>query len=186
MTKPDHHEFPLAAKYRKNLIKLAQGLSGQMPPPEFDMGTYLSFGDIEAARTVLKLGNRIYEDDIGHTGPIPKKAYLSPECGTSACAIGHGPLYGIQRKSGEGWEAYTYRVFLPQAFYSENYELYYTRSDAWQWMFGPQWAAVDNTPKGAAKRIYYFLQHGAPSASFREDVLDSGILPYTRQRPVLV
>lgn len=32
----------------------------------------------------------------------------------------------------------------------------------WNWMFGPDWNEVDNSPTGAADRIEWFLKHGVP------------------------
>ena len=38
----------------------------------------------------------------------------------------------------------------------------YPNSDEWDYLFASEWGAVDNTPKGATKRIRYFLLRGLP------------------------
>lgn len=32
----------------------------------------------------------------------------------------------------------------------------------WQYLFSAEWAKTDNTPKGSAKRIIYFVKNGLP------------------------
>jgi hypothetical protein len=71
------------------------------------------------------------------------------DCGTVACAIGHGPAAGITPLPGENWDLYTDRVFELEAY-------------QWSWCFSSSWHQVDNTPQGAAKRIRYMLDHGVP------------------------
>lgn len=74
-------------------------------------------------------------------------------CGTAACAVGHGPSAGIlfeddllDRSSGApDWNTYCYRHFIDED------------GAEWEWMFGPGWDRLDNTPKGAAKRIRWIL-----------------------------
>jgi hypothetical protein len=67
------------------------------------------------------------------------------QCGTSACAAGHGPVAGIAPLPEEGWALYTVRAF--GGYYSP-----YT-----DWLFHPSWDYKDNTPRGAAARIAYAL-----------------------------
>jgi hypothetical protein len=74
------------------------------------------------------------------------------ECGTTACAAGHGPLCGIKSKRGETWNEYTERVF-GLTFMSPE----------WHFCFSSRWDSIDNTIKGASKRLIYFLNHGAPN-----------------------
>jgi hypothetical protein len=83
-------------------------------------------------------------------------------CGTSACAVGHGPSAGIMvpesliahhpAMDGNGswsvdWDAYT-ELFTGTGLYS--YRLF-------AWMFGGMWHDVDNHHYGAAARIRYVL-----------------------------
>lgn len=64
------------------------------------------------------------------------------DCGTVACAAGHGPAAGIEPLPGEYWVTYTQRVF-----------------SASPWMFASDWSRHDNTVEGAAKRIIYALRN---------------------------
>ena len=76
-----------------------------------------------------------------------------PNCGAVGCAIGHGPYAGIPKRVSESWDAYDTRVFGLQG-------------EALRWCFSSRWAEIDNTPEGAAKRIRYLLEHGAPPDDF--------------------
>jgi hypothetical protein len=72
------------------------------------------------------------------------------ECGTSACAAGHGPVAGIVPRPNEGWAQYTGRAF--GAVFSAYVD----------WLFHPGWDWEDNTPRGAAARIAYALANPDP------------------------
>jgi hypothetical protein len=114
----------------------------------------------ERRANLVKLARFLY------TEPIEAKQFrmsgfctASPEyvatiergCGTAGCAVGWGPAAGIAPLScSENWDAYTDRVFGDDG-------------DLWSWCFAPDWDAVDNTPKGAAKRILWALLNGMPS-----------------------
>jgi hypothetical protein len=76
----------------------------------------------------------------------------SANCGTIGCAAGHGPYAGIEKKPREKWGRYCKRVFLNPL--DEN--------SGWQWCFEAIWKYVDDTPRGAAKRILYMLENGIP------------------------
>lgn len=80
------------------------------------------------------------------------------DCGTVGCALGNLPLYGTDdlapiESDFEGecpvlkWNLYGYRIFG------------YMPSDAWGFLFGASWFYHDNTPKGAAKRMEYYLKN---------------------------
>lgn len=81
------------------------------------------------------------------------------ECNTAACALGHGPAAGIGRMSMKPshlfdnfrWHAYSDRHFINSAV-----------EHAWRWCFSSDWEGVDDTPRGAAKRILYMLKYGVP------------------------
>lgn len=73
-----------------------------------------------------------------------------PDCGTAACAAGHGPSAGIRPKKGETWAQYSGRAFCE------------TWSIEWDWCFAPFWARADNTAHGAARRILHMLERGVP------------------------
>ena len=80
-------------------------------------------------------------------GYKPSDAYT--ECNTAACALGHSPyVEGLPDPlEGDSWKDYSKRIF----------DLDPDLLLGWGWCFSGQWSVVDNTPKGAAKRIYYLL-----------------------------
>ena len=71
-------------------------------------------------------------------------------CGTSACAAGHGPAAGIEPEKGQTWYGYVVDKFTGK----DDGCIVYSN------LFGGDWKFVDNTTKGAALRIYYFLENG--------------------------
>jgi hypothetical protein len=152
-------ELQLTAQHRKNLLKLADYLES-LPKDykHFDMATFASH-----------YGN--------HDLPMPSdvmaakspKAFLA-DCGTVACAVGHGPAAGIAVKPDEllastfggrkkvydvAWGQYSGRVFGvdPTKIFSGS-------SRVFQFLFGGDWDDIDNHHYGAAARIRYFLDTG--------------------------
>lgn len=85
-------------------------------------------------------------------GDLPSARAHALSCGTAGCAVGHGPLASIAPMGDEDWFEYSTRAFV-----SHDEE-----GCAWDWCFGYEWAAVDNTPHGAAARIRWFLERGVP------------------------
>lgn len=132
--KPYHCPEP----YRSRLLKHALYLRGELGPLKaaFDMNTYDQWGYWG------------YEDSrISHH-----------TCGTVGCSLGHAPYsIGIDKNSGEGWEHYSGRVF--GIHINSSCDAW----NAWNWLFCGGWRSVDNTPEGAAVRIYILLNHGIPS-----------------------
>ena len=87
----------------------------------------------------------------------PEKTF---SCGTSACAVGHGPNAGIgDYKSCSDWIEYSEKYLIADVY--EN--------SAWDWCFSESWAEVDNTPKGAALRIKQYLRSGVPEGFLDAD-----------------
>lgn len=85
----------------------------------------------------------------GH-GPRSVGPQNIPECGTVACAIGHGPKAGIPVPDDcESWHDYSESAFGLEHFGVE-----------WAWCFSGDWVHVDNTPLGAAKRIRLLVNGG--------------------------
>ena len=91
------------------------------------------------------------DDYIGRWDGISSSYAHKAECGTAACAVGHGPRAGIRPKPREWWSNY-----------SERFSGFEEHSPKWEWMFGSDWSEVDNTVHGAAKRIIYLLEMGLP------------------------
>ena len=97
---------------------------------------------------------------------MPKKYEYRPpataervECGTVACAVGHGPSAGVQGRLDESWSAYAKRCFTDG------------ESRIFLWLFSGMWDHYDDTPRGAAARIAYFLHTGrahSPGSATRE------------------
>lgn len=80
------------------------------------------------------------------------------DCGTVGCAIGHGPAAGIPVIDRDNtWFWYADRVFQCDM-------------DEWDWCFSQDWLFVDNTPQGAAYRIYYMLDHGVPDDAYEQRI----------------
>jgi hypothetical protein len=83
-------------------------------------------------------------------------ATLAGDCGTVACAIGHGPAAGITIATETAdWLDYGQKAFKLDL-------------DEWRWCFTGGWVSVDNTPHGAAKRIRQLLDHGLPANSLEQ------------------
>lgn len=90
---------------------------------------------------------------------------LTTDCGTVACAVGHGPAAGIPIEGDTGWDKYAERVFGIGAVRGSY--------DRWEYLFSGAWAGIDNTPKGAAARIKTFLKLGRVPEGFS---FDDGVL----------
>ena len=144
---------------KENLKKLADYLA-KLPEDyqQFEMSNFIDEATFdEAVEYIRKDGNM---------------------CGTSACAIGHAPHAGITLDftqeeldrmyvgtvgggSADLWTAYAQRAFgidfnTPQG----------------EWMFGGEWAGVDNTPRGAAARIKFILAGNEVPKAFGDDSFD--------------
>lgn len=122
---------------KENLLKLAKFLD-ELPEDykHFDMGEWV------AAETGSLVPSEMKTGDI-------------KGCGYAACAIGHAPqalgLTPEETWKHDSWDDFIYHYF--DIDFGEE-----------QWMFGVDWQDVDNTPKGVAKRIRYFLKHGVPES----------------------
>lgn len=86
-------DFNPTPRQRANLARLATYLEA-LPADyaEFDMGSYQKR---EGSGSGLPLARRL----------------KAPTCGSSACAIGHGPFAGIRVYGDFSWSAYADRVF---------------------------------------------------------------------------
>ena len=132
-----------------NLRKLADYLSA-LPadgPTKFDMYAF-------------------FKDESEYLDPVDAKQAIN-HCGTVACAIGHGPAAGIKpAEDCNDWLDYAKDMFIGHGAPSAN---------AYLWLFGSDWTEIDNTPQGAAKRIYHMLEYGVPVnfQSYRSEDLDT-------------
>jgi len=122
--------------HASNLDKLATYLEA-LPEnyAHFNMGVYLTV--------------RYYSAVAAEWVYAQNPQALIHECGTVACALGHGPAAGVPAlaTSHLGIEWYDYAILQ---FVDEE-------SDQFDWLFSGSWGDIDNTPHGAAKRIRYLL-----------------------------
>ena len=129
MIKPEH---------KANLTSLANYLASLPDDYEkFSMMAYCSIIDDDGY---------VGDDDFG---PDQADAILANECGTVACALGHGPPAGIMpTKDDHFWDQY-----------SANHFGLVWGSDGWEHCFSVEWSLEPetNTPKAAAKRIHEYL-----------------------------
>lgn len=138
---------------RKNLTKLATYLEGlPLDYKHFDMWIFLATRDEED------------EYDNWVTPPLDIMGKYAREnggiaqfpCGTSACALGHGPAAGVlvpeEMLIGDSvmWRVYG-GLFV---------ECNDWHNSEWEWCFSQEWAKYDNTARGAAARIRYLLDKG--------------------------
>lgn len=148
----------LKKKYIVNLEKLADLLERQVPPPRFEMGHYLENAKLSIYQD--------YNSDLTKKGAVNKRTYN--HCGTSACAVGHGPLAGIRKYHTENWDQYSSRVFGIDSYGTD-----------WDYLFDGSWSRTDNTPNGAAARIRFLLAEGLPDDAYRQR-LGHAKLTYTK------
>lgn len=95
-------------------------------------------------------------------------------CRTIACAIGHAPfVLGIDNPF------LTDSTIDESEWVIEHFGTYdHCGSPAYGWCFSPDWVDVDNTPRGAAARIFYMLENGAPR-NYKEQAYGSADPSYT-------
>lgn len=139
-------EYGLSPYNIENLERLADFLeSDAIPPPQFDIRYYVDNDDIDLEDW------REEHHIVGHPQLVPALVEQNV-CGTTACAVGHAPLIpGMAPSVGESWGAYELRLFgVTQTG---------PGSSPWEFMFGPSWRGANNTAKGTAARIRFFLTH---------------------------
>jgi hypothetical protein len=179
--------IPTNPVHIRNLKKLKALLkSDKIPPPSFHMGHYAikiklaeRLPEIELTQEIIDREFRMSENaflehleifDPPNTEEVFRPALKLEDygsCGTVCCAIGHGPLAGVEVPKGvTNWDEYCYKVFGTAI-----------EEKAWRWLFSYQWAKIDNTAKGAAKRIGIYLENGIPS-NYREQMLGEEPLMY--------
>lgn len=148
---------------RANLKKLADYLATGQTAMKFDMSDYCR-KPIDPKKAKELRVSLSYMDTV---------FIQNAECGTVACAIGHGPAAGIPSHVNDaGWWDYTSRAFGIQPGHEE------LDDDLWAWMFSSEWKDTDNTPQGAAARIRWFLDHDCAPDNARQQMLGEAKLCY--------
>lgn len=90
--------------------------------------------------------NRFTQDARGLSN---SQAHVA-QCGTAACAVGHGPIAGVAPRYRETWWEYSKRAFFGAA------------EGLFTWCADEDWSKIDNTVHGAAARIEWALAFGIP------------------------
>lgn len=148
----------------RNLIDLADVLR-KTPPPEFDMESFGSTnvnGITSSSDLYAKERDKLGEEHLEALANF-KTVYGwqdSPQsfkflgglgmtaghtCGAVACAVGTGAYFGIGKpEEYKDWATYSYATFV-------------VHDAAWHFLFSDDWVKSDNTAKGAAARILFFL-----------------------------
>jgi hypothetical protein len=161
----------LTNEHRSNLTKLATHLEGLRD--DYEQFTMASFAVAPVYTDHLTQEWRdLMREYALRNGGVP--------CNTSACAVGHGPAAGvlipeqflntdpvtIAEEGPIDWLGYSKTVFVPDYDERTTDGLDDPRQLLWSWMFSGGWAHCDNKPRGAAARIRYVLEHGAPPEGY--------------------
>jgi hypothetical protein len=140
----------ISDRAKEDLLKLADYLYSLPDDYEhFSMFMYLFDGDCHYFHDAPVVGNL---------------SSVITSCGTVACAVGHAPLAGV--------DCERFEQYQDIANWLTNHNIF-----AYDWMFSGEWAAVDDTPKGAAARIYFAIEQGIPFNP-RSFALGDNYLPY--------
>lgn len=123
----------------------------------------------QLAKYLVALPKNYGKFDMLHYSVRPGGTFVSPDdvdvalrdCGSTACAVGHGPSAGIQ----VGAMDFTWGEYADNNF----------GEGCFGWCFDDTWASVDNTAEGAGLRILYMLDYGIPEGF---DVFGLGLTKY--------
>lgn len=91
---------------------------------------------------------------------IPPQAH---NCGTSMCALGHGPRAGLGALDDEDWVDYGSRLFETSWWWKDM-----------QWCFSGRWDEYYPDLKHAVKRMRYLIEHGKAPEWFHDEIFDAG------------
>lgn len=162
--------FKFAKEHRANLEKLATFLEGL--PEDYQHFNMVTFA----------CHNGTCEVDFTADNFAKHPKELLENCGTVACALGHGPAAGVPvgrlflnraslAYSGIDWDKYAKVRFginrEDQGYQNDGTFRWQCGNKLWQFLFGPYWEETDNTPHGAAARIRFVLDgNDLPSERF--------------------
>ena len=152
-------EKTLRQLQRENLNRLANHL-WELPrnSHNFDMQVF-----------ACRLDGSLCEGFGDPATPASMHTYSREEpCNTVACAAGHLPAVPEvpAPRCGEVWEEYIARVtgLLAAPKGPETVKIFHE----YLWCFGACWIHFDNTPHGAAQRVWWLLRHGLPRGWSRQ------------------
>lgn len=141
----------LTEENRANLLKLATYLE-TLPDDhkEFDMRHFVDWQSNPLDSKADTAARLAYA-----TGAQPLH-----ECGTAACALGHGPAAGIPFTEKYGLVQSGTVTYPDWSKYSKAFVGNHNHRDheaVWEFLFSSLWEDHDNQPRGAAGRIRYLL-----------------------------
>lgn len=163
-------KFRITSRRRANLTALADYLES-LPEDysHFEMETYTSHVgscdlvsdlDEEVATAIEQFGQSDADENTLYATSIEK--FLG-NCGTSACALGHGPAAGIPLAKTHlkttKFRGVSIVTDVDFAAYAKSFVVGEYQDD-WEFLFGGDWADHDNHHWGAAARIRFFLEWG--------------------------
>lgn len=131
----------LTKRQRSNLATLALYLRKLRPSKHFNMSDWARHnGFAVSPATFIKLQKTC-------------------ECGTAACAEGHGPMAGIKPKRGEKWSPYVERCFGANnnIWGDSSRDNDQHKREVYLTCFDTSW---ENDPKEAAQRIAWLMLTG--------------------------
>ena len=108
-----------------------------------------------------------YRAKIGEQGSLTKKGchlheVIDPPCGTVGCMLGWAPAMGGDFRPIET-EFTGPRSTLAFFIYCRRVFGFSPEQKVWRFLFGGNWAEIDNTREGAVSRIDYILKNPAPN-----------------------
>ena len=158
---PEDH-MRLSPDHRKHLGILATHL--ERLPWDYNHFTMRTFF---ADRTESFLNGKRNRNYVNLDQYLTKPELIEQNCGTVACALGHGPAAGISPfllDDGEDMIA-----CLDDFDWLKYATLFCEDPIDFYWLFSGGWGSVDDTHRGAAARIRYLLAHGHPPKGFFHD-----------------
>lgn len=128
-------------RHRENLEVGAKILDGNIPEEDFCMVLFRGVKDDAVA-------------DI-----VPRSFISQEDCGTVGCAIGTIAAKGCGDIAPVQEDYYLDERSLDFNFYCKRVFGFGLYSSPGRFLFDGKWFALDNSPKGAAARIRYFLKN---------------------------
>lgn len=159
----DHREVATSPEETERLLNLADILFyrvAELPPQRFDMGHFIT----------------AIPGDSSDKMAVSKMRASSFKCDCAACAAGWGAVF--HRELGFDLPLYQDSQTID---WSEIEEIFTEDGSLQSWIFQGNWGGVvDDTAKGAARRIWYALRNGIPN-NYRISSYVVGLYKNTRR-----